>query len=64
MSTIADYSVFTKAFLASGMTDFSQLYGKTFPGEEADGTLRAFAVIPFNFLKLAFIPLTFAVSDG
>ena len=27
MSTIADYSVFTKAFLASGMTDFSTLYG-------------------------------------
>lgn len=48
MSTIADYSVFTKAFLASGMTDFSQLYGKKFQGEEAEGTLRAFAVIPFN----------------
>ena len=47
MSTIADYSVFTKAFLASGMTDFSQLYGKQFPGE-AEGALRAFAVIPFN----------------
>lgn len=48
MSTIADYSVFTKAFLASGMTDFSQLYGKKFQGEEGEGTLRAFAVIPFN----------------
>lgn len=48
MSTIADYSVFTKAFLASGMTDFSQLYGKQFQGEEAEGALRAFAVIPFN----------------
>lgn len=48
MSTIADYSVFTKAFLASGMTDFSQLYGNKFPGEEAEGFLRAFAVIPFN----------------
>ena len=43
MSTIADYSVFTKAFLASGMTDFSQLYGKI-EGEAA----KAFAVIPFN----------------
>lgn len=48
MSTIADYSVFTKAFLTSGMTDFSQLYGKTFPGEKAEGALRAFAVIPFK----------------
>ena len=48
MSTIADYSVFTKAFLASGMTDFSQLYGNKFQGEEIDGALRAFAVIPFN----------------
>lgn len=48
MSTIADYSVFTKEFLASGMTDFSQLYGTKWSGEEAEGTLRAFAVIPFN----------------
>lgn len=48
MSTIADYSVFTKAFLASGMTDFSQLYGTQFQGEEAEGFFRAFAVIPFN----------------
>lgn len=48
MSTIADYSVFTKAFLASGMTDFSQLYGNKFQGENDDGTLRAFAVIPFD----------------
>lgn len=48
MSTIADYSVFTKAFLASGMTDFSQLYGKKWSGEEAEGALRAFAVIPFK----------------
>lgn len=47
MSTIADYSVFTKAFLASGMTDFSQLYGTKFPGEKAEGFFRAFAVIPF-----------------
>lgn len=46
MSTIADYSVFTKKFLASGMTDFSQLYGTvtTPSGEE----FRAFAVIPFK----------------
>lgn len=43
MSTIADYSVFTKEFLASGMTDFSQLYSKI-DGE----TAKAFAVIPFN----------------
>ena len=48
MSTIADYSVFTKTFLASGMTDFSQLYGNRFQGEKDDGALRAFAVIPFN----------------
>ena len=48
MSTIADYSVFTKAFLASGMTDFSQLYGNKWSGEEVDGSLRALAVIPFN----------------
>lgn len=43
MSTIADYSVFTKEFLASGMTDFSQLYSKI-DGE----TAKAFAVIPFS----------------
>lgn len=54
MSTISDYSVFTKAFLASGMTNFSQLYGTKFQGEEVDGSLRAFAVIPFNLP----IPLT------
>ena len=48
MSTIADYSVFTKEFLASGMTDFSKLYGTQFQGEGAGGSLRAFAVIPFN----------------
>lgn len=48
MSTIADYSVFTKAFLASGMTDFSQLYGTQFQGEAVEGALRAFAVIPFK----------------
>ena len=42
MSTIADYSVFTKAFLASGMTDFSQLYTNL----NGEGE-RAFAVIPF-----------------
>lgn len=48
MSTIADYSVFTKTFLASGMTDFSKLYGKQFQGEGAEGLLRAFAVIPFK----------------
>lgn len=50
MSTIADYSVFTKAFLASGMTDFSNLY------DHPDGDVaRAFAVIPFN-LKTPLTP--------
>lgn len=54
MSTIADYSVFTKAFLASGMTDFSKLYGMMTvqdpggSGGEVEA-LRAFAVIPFKF---------------
>lgn len=53
MSTIADYSVFTKAFLASGMTDFSQLYGKmNVPDPGGSGgeieAFRAFAVIPFK----------------
>lgn len=48
MSTIADYSVFTKAFLASGMTDFSQLYGNKFPDDKVESTFRAFAVIPFK----------------
>lgn len=48
MSTIADYSVFTKAFLASGMTDFSKLYGEKLQGEENENFFRAFAVIPFN----------------
>ena len=51
MSTIADYSVFTKAFLASGMTDFSKLYGDMpvpGPGGGEIEALRAFAVIPFN----------------
>lgn len=48
MSTIADYSVFTKEFLASGMTDFSKLYGNKLKGEEAESFFRAFAVIPFN----------------
>ena len=53
MSTIADYSVFTKAFLASGMTDFSKLYGYM-PVPDPGGSggeieaLRAFAVIPFK----------------
>ena len=40
MSTIADYSVFTKAFLASKDVDFSKLY--------TEGYEEAFAVIPFN----------------
>lgn len=50
MSTIADYSVFTKAFLASGMTDFSQLYGELdSDGNWAEyGLSAAFAVVPLN----------------
>ena len=48
MSTIADYSVFTKAFLASNNVDFSKPYGKL--GQDGnwgeDGDLRAFAVVP------------------
>ena len=48
MSTIADYSVFTKAFLASGMTDFSELYGQM-PDQGGAIGFRAFAVIPFKF---------------
>ena len=47
MSTIADYSVFTKAFLASDMTDFSKLYGQM-PVQGGEIGFRAFAVIPFN----------------
>lgn len=48
MSTIADYSVFTKKFLTSTDVDFSKLYGNKFQGESDEGSLRAFAVIPFN----------------
>ena len=43
MSTIADYSVFTKAFLASTDVDFSKLYTTLVQ----DGYEKAFAVIPF-----------------
>lgn len=56
MSTIADYSVFTKAFLAANNVDFSQLYGKL----DQDGNwgevggFKAFAVIPSHLDK----PLT------
>ena len=49
MSTIADYSVFTKAFLASKDMDFSELYTNLVGEGE-----RAFAVIPFNLVN----PLT------
>lgn len=45
MSTIADYSVFTKAFLASGMTDFSKL---SFPPDSQNNSMRAFAVVPLK----------------
>ena len=48
MSTIADYSVFTKEFLASKDVDFSKLYGQT------EGDVARFAVVP---LKLG-TPLT------
>lgn len=45
MSTIADYSVFTKAFLASKDVDFSKLYGEmNLPGGVRG--FGAFAVIP------------------
>lgn len=42
MSTIADYSVFTKAFLATSEVDFSQLY------TQEEGSRKAFAVVPMN----------------
>lgn len=41
MSTIADYSVFTKAFLAADTVDFSKPYT-----QEAEGSRKAFAVVP------------------
>lgn len=44
MSTIADYSVFTKAFLASTDVDFSKLYTTL----TQEGYEKAFAVIPFK----------------
>lgn len=44
MSTIADYSVFTKKFLASTDVDFSKLYTTL----AQEGYEKAFAVIPFN----------------
>ena len=48
MSTIADYSILTKAFLAANNVDFSKPYGKL--GQDGtwgeDGALRAFAVVP------------------
>lgn len=53
MSTIADYSVFTKAFLASKDVDFSKLYftmqvpKPDVSGETVDG-FGAFAVVPMD----------------
>ena len=47
MSTIADYSVFTKAFLASEDVDFSKLYGEVTVQGGASG-FRAFAVVPLK----------------
>ena len=44
MSTIADYSVFTKEFLASTDVDFSKLYTTL----AQEGYEKAFAVVPFN----------------
>lgn len=43
MSTIADYSVFTKKFLASTNVDFSKL---SFPPLSQENSNRAFAVVP------------------
>ena len=45
MSTIADYSVFTKAFLASKDVDFSKL---SFPPDSQNNSMRAFAVVPLK----------------
>ena len=45
MSTIADYSVFTKAFLASNDVDFSK---KFYPALSQENSLRYFAVVPLN----------------
>ena len=53
MSTIADYSVFTKKFLVSKDVDFSKLYGKL-TVQDPDGSggeveaLRSFAVVPMD----------------
>ena len=50
MSTIADYSVFTKTFLASNNVDFSKPYGNLGQGGNLGdvGDLRAFAVVPLD----------------
>ena len=40
MSTVADYSILTKAFLAASDVDFSKLY--------TEGYLKAFAVVPLH----------------
>ena len=45
MSTIADYSVFTKAFLATEEVDFSKL---SFPPLSQNNSMRAFAVVPLK----------------
>ena len=41
MSTVADYSILTKAFLAANNVDFSKLYTQ-------EGSFKAFAVVPLN----------------
>ena len=43
MSTVADYSILTKAFLAASDVDFSRLYT-----HEAEGSFNAFAVVPLK----------------
>lgn len=43
MSTVADYSILTKAFLAASDVDFSKLYT-----QEAEGDPKAFAVVPLD----------------
>ena len=49
MSTVADYSILTKAFLAASNVDFSELSTK-----EAEAYFKAFAVVPLSLSK----PLT------
>ena len=43
MSTVADYSILTKAFLAASDVDFSKLYTQA-----GEGSFKAFAVVPLK----------------